>query len=127
MEQIFKNLNIYTKLLRVKQYIKNILIFAPIFFADNLFNISALKYLLIAFVGFSLVTSFIYILNDINDRHLDEKHSLKSKRPVAAGLIKIPHAVICAIICLLAGLFIYHSVFVCGILYKLSIGYFCKA
>ena len=99
-------------LLRVKQYVKNLIIFAPLFFASDLVNVNSLIKLVIAFLGFSLVTSFIYILDDINDVKDDKLHKSKSSRPVACGAISSKQAIFIAIICLAAGGFIYNSAYV---------------
>lgn len=102
----------FFKLLRVKQYIKNVLLFAPVFFASNIVNINTLIKLLIAFIGFSLVTSFIYILNDIKDKNADANHETKCKRPVASGAIKVKSALLTALFCICLGLFICHNIYV---------------
>ncbi|MCF0124259.1 MAG: UbiA prenyltransferase family protein [Clostridia bacterium] len=79
----------YINLLRVKHYIKNLIIFAPLFFGASLFD----KYLLLetfyAFIPFCIGTSIVYIVNDINDVDKDKMHPTKCKRPIASGAISI--------------------------------------
>ena len=89
----------YLKLLRVKHYIKNFLVFLPLFFSQNLINTDKILISITGFILFSLVSSIVYIINDMKDIEKDKKHPLKSKRPLASGEISIKKAV--AIIILL--------------------------
>ena len=57
----------YIKLIRVKHWIKNLLIFLPIFFSKNLGNQEKIISVIIGFISFSFVASSIYIINDIFD------------------------------------------------------------
>ena len=77
----------YLKLMRVKHYLKNFLIFLPIIFSKNLFNIDILKKCIVAFFAFSLISSVIYILNDLKDIEKDRKHPIKKNRPLASGAV----------------------------------------
>jgi len=86
------------KLMRVKHYIKNLLIFIPIIFSKNIFNIDKLLDTIGVFILFSLVCSVIYIINDIYDVEKDRKHPVKKNRPIASGEISIKQAIIIAII-----------------------------
>lgn len=88
----------YIRLMRVKQYIKNILIFAPIIFGLQITNIKLLKKSIVGFFIFSLVCSTIYIINDINDIEKDKLHEIKKSRPLASGAIKIKDAILLIII-----------------------------
>ena len=63
---IYKIKNIL-RLLRVQQYIKNLLIFVPLFFAGQITDLELLLNVSIAFVAFSISASSIYILNDFQD------------------------------------------------------------
>ena len=75
------------KLLRVKHYVKNGLVFLPLFFAKRIFEPSALLTACLGALAFSLISSIVYIINDIRDREKDRLHSTKCKRPIASGLI----------------------------------------
>lgn len=86
------------RLMRPKHYIKNILIFVSLVFTQNLFNKALLSKALLGFVSFCLLTSVVYILNDINDVEADRNHKIKRNRPIASGVVSIPAAVILAII-----------------------------
>ena len=77
----------YLKLLRVKHYIKNLLIFFPIVYAGYLFDFNKLFNVLMVFLSFSLVASIVYIFNDIMDLEFDRLHDKKKNRPIASGKI----------------------------------------
>ena len=82
----------YLNLLRVNQWIKNITIFFPFFFAGNIIDFQIFINLLNGFLAFSFVTSSIYVLNDIIDRREDENHQIKRNRPIASKEIKVINA-----------------------------------
>ena len=91
----------FFKLIRVKHYTKNALIFAALVFSGQLTLTDKLKDCAIAFVVFCLVSSVIYIVNDIKDKDTDRLHAQKCKRPIASGRISVKAAAITAIICLI--------------------------
>lgn len=88
----------YLDLIRVKHYLKSVLIFVPLFFSGQVFNISKLKISGIGFLSFCLLSSVIYIINDLKDVQRDRIHPIKSKRPIASGAVKPIIAIIIAII-----------------------------
>lgn len=88
----------YIKLLRVKHYIKNILVLIPMVFANNLFELFQISQAAIGFVMFSLISSVVYIFNDIQDIEKDRQHPTKRHRPLASGEIKLKNAQIIGII-----------------------------
>jgi len=75
----------YLKLARVKHYVKNVFILLPIFFGQKLFDLSLILKAFFGFLSFSLVSSVIYVINDINDAKNDAKHPTKKLRPIASG------------------------------------------
>lgn len=80
-------------LLRVRDWLKNILIFFPLVFSGLLFEYSNLIYLVSGFLIFSFLSSFIYVLNDILDIEKDKRHPKKrNEKPLANGKIKISFA-----------------------------------
>lgn len=81
------------RLLRPEQWLKNFFIFAPLIFSKHLFNEGYVWTSLQAFVAFCLLSSTVYIFNDIADREADKLHPSKRNRPIAAGTISIPQAV----------------------------------
>jgi 4-hydroxybenzoate polyprenyltransferase len=82
---MFKN---YFLLTRPFQWVKNIIIFFPLIFAKKLFELDAFVLSSIAFVGFILASSIIYIFNDICDLEKDKKHPIKKNRPLANNSLK---------------------------------------
>lgn len=94
----------YIKLIRVKHWLKNGLVFLPLFFSLNLFNVNLIVNNLLGFFCLSLSASIVYVLNDINDIEKDRLHPIKKKRPLASGAISVKSAYmvmfILAIICL---------------------------
>ena len=73
------------KLMRPVQWLKNVLILAPLVFAHQFFNYEKLGLALLGVVIFSLLASGVYIINDFFDREGDRAHPLKRRRPLAAG------------------------------------------
>ena len=91
-------------LARPHQYIKNVFIFLPIFFAHKLFDSHALIQTCWAFVVFCLGASSVYVVNDIFDVEVDRIHPIKKHRPLAAGILANREAFIFAGILLLFSL-----------------------
>jgi len=91
---------------RPRQWLKNLALFAPLVFEGSFFEND--KFLLVAlgFFVFCLLTSGIYILNDVFDREKDRIHPFKSKRPIAAGRINPVVASAWAVLILLIALFL---------------------
>lgn len=77
------------RLIRPKQWIKNMFIFVPLFFGGALFHTDALLAGLIAFFAYSFAASSIYCFNDIHDVEADRRHSVKCHRPIASGAVSI--------------------------------------
>lgn len=80
------------KELRVRQWTKNLIIFAGLVFAKRLADPTALGLAIAAFTIFCLLSSVIYLINDILDIEADRRHPKKRFRPVAAGEITINQA-----------------------------------
>lgn len=88
------------KLLRVKHYIKNILVFVPLAFTGVL-DVSKFIYCFVGFLSFSLISSCIYIINDAKDIEKDRLHPKKKNRPMASGTVSVKAGISIAIICFL--------------------------
>ena len=82
------------KLMRPHQYIKNLFIFLPLFFALKITDTALLTNAIIAFIAFSLTASAIYTLNDYHDIEEDRQHPKKKSRPLASGAISKSQAII---------------------------------
>ena len=91
------------KLIRIKQWYKNIVIFLPLVFTFQFLILEAFYLTILGFISLGLVVSGIYILNDIQDIKIDKLHPRKKKRPIAAGLVTIKQSKILFIIFLAAG------------------------
>lgn len=74
----------FIKQIRPNQWIKNILVFLPIFAAQD-FNTNSFFNAFLAFISFSLTASSVYILNDLLDIKEDRNHPKKCNRPFASG------------------------------------------
>lgn len=83
---------------RVAQWIKNLALFAPIIFSGFLFSEGAFVKVVYAFFVFSLLTSSVYLFNDIIDIPKDRKHPYKKKRPIASGKLPLHLAVFWSIV-----------------------------
>ncbi len=79
-------------LLRPKQWIKNLFVFAPLIFSRHMFESGAAGNSLLLFGAFCLLASAVYILNDIADRAADATHPVKRHRPIASGRVRVPTA-----------------------------------
>ncbi len=118
----------YIRLLRPKDWAKNLFLFIPLFFAGNLFVSDKIFALLAGFVAFSFVASSIYIINDYRDINDDKKHPEKSKRPLASGAVSPTIALLIATLLIIAGCGIawYMSLkflFVLGLYFVLNLAY----
>ena len=91
--------------MRPHQWLKNILVFVPLILSRNTGDINLLLSALAMFLCFSLVSSSLYILNDLLDIEADRRHPENYRRPLAAGNFPISPAVILMPIVLSIGLF----------------------
>lgn len=89
--------------IRPHQWLKNVLIFAPMIAAHQ-FTALALMQSALAFVAFGLVASGVYVLNDLLDLAPDRAHPRKCNRPLASGALPITQATLMVPVLLLAGL-----------------------
>jgi 4-hydroxybenzoate polyprenyltransferase len=78
--------------LRPDQWIKNLLVFAALIFAEKLFDATAVVTTIAAFAVFCALSGVVYLVNDIADRHSDREHPLKRRRPIAAGALSVSTA-----------------------------------
>ena len=96
--------------LRPKQWTKNVVVFAGLFFAGDVWKTSKLALALLTFGLFCLTSSSGYLLNDIFDREKDRLHPHKQLRPIAAGRISIKTAAFWAVILLAMALYFSYQV-----------------
>ena len=76
-------------MLRVHQWLKNILLFLPFIASHDLENIQSWITLVVAFFSFSFCASVVYITNDLIDLDSDRSHPRKKARVFASGKISI--------------------------------------
>lgn len=88
--------------LRPQQWIKNVLLFAALVFAQRLLDPAALGLAAGAFVVFCLLSSFVYLLNDVADREQDRLHPVKRTRPIASGQLSVTAALAASMLLLAA-------------------------
>lgn len=88
------------KLMRPKQWVKNLFVIGPLIFSVSFLEPKKIEYSLIAFILFCLISSTVYIMNDIVDVEKDRIHPKKRNRPIASGAIKVPAAVVSLLVLL---------------------------
>ena len=73
--------------MRVKQWTKNLLVFAALIFSSGQASVHQININFMAFIIFCFLSSSVYLLNDFVDRKADRLHLEKCTRPMAAGLL----------------------------------------
>jgi 4-hydroxybenzoate polyprenyltransferase len=95
----------YIQLLRPLQWLKNIFVFAPVFFSSNLLKGEYFWPTVVVFASFCLISSSIYCFNDLQDVDADRQHPKKRNRPIASGAVSVKAGytlmLFCAIVALL--------------------------
>jgi 4-hydroxybenzoate polyprenyltransferase len=96
--------------LRPAQWSKNLLVFAGLLFGRRLLDPMAVRDAVLAFAVFCVLSGVVYLVNDIADRDADQRHPLKSQRPIASGALPVPAAASIAIALGTAGLVVAYLV-----------------
>lgn len=96
--------NAYIRLTRPQQWVKNVFVLMPAFFAGTITHGEVLSNVLIAFAMFCLASSAVYCINDLIDAESDRNHPTKCNRPIASGRASKSGAGILAFILALASL-----------------------
>ncbi len=95
--------------LRPRQWLKNAVVFAGLVFSGQALQDASLVAVGLAFVRFCMISSAVYLFNDVLDRERDRHHPQKKNRPIASGVVSVPLALatsaIFAIVALSAGAF----------------------
>ena len=93
IERVIKSnsssLKTWARALRLHQWLKNVLIFAPLLASHQMTNLSLLAHSLLTFLLFGLCASSVYLLNDLLDLSDDRHHRTKRHRPFASGQLSI--------------------------------------
>src|SRR5437868_138483 len=82
--------------MRPKQWIKNLFVGAPVIFGKSLGDEERLLRAAAAVAIFCVISSSVYLWNDIVDVDKDRAHPRKRARPIASGQLPIPLARIAA-------------------------------
>ena len=85
-------------MLRPQQWIKNLFLFAGLIFSRSFHQFSNIRTECFAFASFCLLSSGIYIINDLADFQADKLHPVKSRRPIAADRISRSAALMTAVL-----------------------------
>jgi len=86
------------KTMRPKQWAKNVFIFAALIFDKKLLVPSLVLRTTAAFVLFCLLSSSVYLINDLVDMERDRQHPIKKNRPLASGKLKPSIAIVAAVV-----------------------------
>lgn len=84
------------RMLRIHQWVKNLLLGVPLLAAHQFQDAGALTALVLAFISFSFCASAVYIANDLLDLESDRRHARKRLRPFAAAVVPIPYGLVIA-------------------------------
>src|SRR5512138_2304441 len=87
--------------MRPRQWTKNVFVLTALVFDLKLRDPEAVVRTLVGFVLFCLISSVVYIINDIADVEADRRHPIKCNRPIASGRLPIPVALVAAAILLI--------------------------
>ena len=92
---MLKNINILKKIkiLRITHWIKNLIIFLPLIFSNKFVDLSNFLIAIKLFLHFSLLSSAVYVFNDILDFEKDRNHPIKRLRAIPQGIISIKQAI----------------------------------
>ena len=80
--KIRKKIIIYFKLIRIHQWFKNLLIILPVLTTQKTLTFVDYKSLIYVFILFSLVSSLVYVFNDLIDQDSDSNHPIKKDKPL---------------------------------------------
>lgn len=91
------------RLLRPHQWVKNVFVLVGLLFGHGWSDAVLVPQALAAFAAFCLISSAVYVMNDLIDREQDRRHPEKRRRPLASGQVSVGAAAGLALLCLLAG------------------------
>ena len=97
-------MNPYLEIARPWQWYKNVVVFLALFFAGRLFDFESVLSAALTFVSLCLLSSAVYIFNDILDVERDRLHPVKRKRPLPSGRLSVFSATVFGALLFLSGL-----------------------
>jgi 4-hydroxybenzoate polyprenyltransferase len=96
--------------MRPRQWLKNVLVYVPLFFDGKLTDPEGILRTTIAFVLLCMMSGSVYIMNDLKDVDKDRQHPTKRNRPLASGQVNPTVAAVTAVFLagssLIAGFFL---------------------
>jgi 4-hydroxybenzoate polyprenyltransferase len=92
------------RLLRPHQWTKGLLVFAALLFTRSFTDLHRLEETVEAFFAIAMLSSAVYVFNDLLDAPRDRMHPTKRKRPIASGEVTVPQAIALLIVCLGLGI-----------------------
>jgi 4-hydroxybenzoate polyprenyltransferase len=92
------------KLMRPHQWLKNGFVLVGPFFAHAWGDAALVNAVLLSVAAFCLMSSAVYVVNDLSDIKADRLHPTKRRRPLAAGTVSVPVAVVLAVLLFVAAL-----------------------
>jgi 4-hydroxybenzoate polyprenyltransferase len=95
---------------RPRQWTKNLAVFAPLFFSQNIFVHRLFINAVLTVVAFCFLSSSIYVFNDLIDREKDRLHPVKRNRPIASGSLSLVWASVLGPVLALVAMYILWSV-----------------
>ncbi len=98
------------RLMRPYQWVKNVFVFTGLLFGHAWSDANLVVNAATVFAAFCLLSSAIYTFNDIVDIEQDKQHPKKCNRPLAAGLVSVPAALVLAVLLGVTGLGLAYSV-----------------
>lgn len=84
--------------MRPRQWVKNVFVLAALVFDRQLLIFPSLLHSLAGFALFCMLSSAVYVINDIVDLEADRRHPTKCKRPIASGKLPVPVAIVAAVV-----------------------------
>lgn len=88
------------KSMRLRQWPKNLFILAAVIFDGQLFNRDSLLVSIAGVLVFCLISSSVYLINDVKDIESDRQHPVKKNRPIASGKLPVRVALTAAVVLL---------------------------
>lgn len=98
-----RGLGVWVRMLRLHQWLKNVLLFVPVLTAHRFTELQHIQTLVLGFMAFSMCASAVYVTNDLLDLGSDRSHPRKRYRPLASGQVPLAWGVALALLLLAAG------------------------
>lgn len=114
----------YVKLLRIKHWIKNLFVVAPLLFSMRFSYFDSILLSVAGFLSFCFISSSVYCINDIIDIEKDKMDPIKSKRPIASGDVSKNEGIILSLILFLLSFLILYLFKANYVVYLIILFYF---